>query len=230
MSRLAKREDLIDAAIRLFNQHGYRATGVDRLMEETGIAKTTLYRHFGSKEELVIAALAKIDEEARDEMRAFVEAASDDPRERLLATFGQLGLWLKNEEFNGCPFITAASEFGDETDPVFQQVRLHKRVYLAYFEELVRAARIADPKRVARQILMLHDGAMVFAHVMGDHRVVEDARCAAELLINSELDSKTGQQPGEAHEKSKRQKARRADGRPEAPARAQERGEDEKKR
>jgi len=183
MARPAKREDLIDAAIRLFNRNGYRATGVDRLMEETGIAKTTLYRHFKSKEELIIAALARIDDEARDEMRTYVEAASDDPRERILATFGMLDTWLRNSDFKGCPFMAAASEFGDRTDPVFQQVRLHKRLYLAYFEELVRAARIADPARVARQLVILHEGAVAYAQVMGPDGVAEDARRAAELLL-----------------------------------------------
>ena len=108
MRRDAIRDQLLDAAIRLFNRHGYHATGVDRLIEETGIAKTTLYRHFGSKEDLIVAALAKVDEQARDELRAFVEAASDDPRERILATFGQLDLWMRDCEFKGCPFIAAA--------------------------------------------------------------------------------------------------------------------------
>lgn len=183
MPRADKRDDLIDAAIRLFNRHGYHATGIDRLMEETGIAKTTLYRHFGSKDELIVAALARIDEAARDELRAFVEAATDDPVARILATFGQLDIWLRDTEFKGCPFVAAAAEFGRATDPVFQQVRLHKRLTLAYFEELVRAARIPDPRRVARQIVMLHEGAIAFAQVLGPDGVADDARRAAERLI-----------------------------------------------
>ena len=152
-------------------------------MEETGIAKTTLYRHFQSKEDLIIAALAKVDEQAREEMRAFVEAASDDPRERILATFGMLEVWLKDPDFKGCPFIAAAGEYGSPTDLVFQQAKLHKRLYLAYFEELVRAARAADPKTVARQLAMLHEGAVAFAQVLGPAGVVADARAAAEKLI-----------------------------------------------
>ncbi|MGE0766224.1 MAG: TetR/AcrR family transcriptional regulator [Hyphomicrobiaceae bacterium] len=188
MGRLAKREDLIDAAIRLFNRNGYRATGVDRLMEETGIAKTTLYRHFKSKEELIIAALKKVDDAARDDMRAYVEAASDDPRERVLATFGLLDIWLRQSDFKGCPFVAAASEFGEHTDPVFQQVRLHKRLYLALFEELVRAARIREPARVARQLVMLHEGAVAFAQVMGPDGVADEARRAAESLIGPPRD------------------------------------------
>lgn len=183
MSRPAKRDDLIEAAIRLFNRHGYHATGVDRLIEETGIAKTTLYRHFASKEELIVAALARVDEIARDELRAFVEAASDDPRERILATFGQLAIWLEEAEFKGCPFVAAAAEYGGATDPVFQQVRLHKRLNLAYFEELVRAARIPEPRMIARQLVMLHEGAVAFAQVLGTEGVAAEARKAAERLI-----------------------------------------------
>ena len=185
MARAAKRDELIDAAIRLFNRHGYRATGVDRLMEETGIAKTTLYRHFQSKEDLIVAALAKVDEQAREEMRAFVEAASDDPRERIMATFGMLEVWLQDPDFKGCPFVAAAGEYGSPTDPVFQQAKLHKRLYLAYFEELVRAARVVDPKAVARQLAMLHEGAVAFAQVLGSAGVVADARAAAERLISA---------------------------------------------
>src|SRR6187551_982321 len=99
MPRPAKRDELLDAAIRLFNRHGFRATGVDRLMEETGIAKTTLYRHFATKEDLIVAALSRIDELARDDLRAFVEAASDNPTERILAAFDWLEPWLEHEEF-----------------------------------------------------------------------------------------------------------------------------------
>ncbi len=185
MPRPAKRDELIDLAMQLFNRHGYRATGVDRIMEETGIAKTTLYRHFGSKEELIVAALAKVDEDARDELRTFVEQASSDPRERLLATFGQLALWLEDCEFNGCPFIAAAAEYGDRTDPVFQQARLHKRLTLAYFEELARAAKLADPKTIAKQIMMLHEGAIAYAQVLGCQGVVDTARHAAQRLIDA---------------------------------------------
>lgn len=181
----AIRDQLLQAAIKLFNRHGYHATGVDRLMEETGIAKTTLYRHFGSKEDLIVAALARVDEQSREEMRAFVEAASDDPKGRILATFGQLDLWLKDCEFKGCPFIAAAGEFGDSRNPVFHQVQMHKRLYLAYFEELVRAARLPDAKRIAAQLVMLHEGAIAYALVLGPDGVADMARAAAARLINS---------------------------------------------
>ena len=132
MPRTDKREHLIDVAIDLFNRHGFHATGVDRIMEATGISKATLYRHFKTKDDLIVAALAKIDEAAREEMRSFVENASADPRERILATFSQLAIWLEAKSFAGCPFMSAASEFGGDANIVLKQVQMHKRLYLAY--------------------------------------------------------------------------------------------------
>lgn len=187
MAGLGKREQLIDVAMQLFNRHGYHATGVDRIMAEAGISKATLYRHFESKDDLVVAVLSKVDQVARDEMRAFVERASSDPRERLLATFGQLDIWLRDCEFKGCPFVAAAGEYAGPRSAVFHQVRLHKRVYLAYFEELARAAQIPEPHRMAMQLVMLHEGAVAYAQVLGVEGVVETAREAARALIEAAL-------------------------------------------
>ena len=184
MRRDQKRGQLVDAATELFNKHGYHATGVDRIMAETGISKATLYRYFKTKDELIVAVLAKQDEAAREEMRAFVEKACADPRERLLATFSQLDLWLEDGAFSGCPFMAAASEFGEAPNLVLQQVQLHKRLYLAYFEELARAARLPDPRTVARQIVMLHEGAVAFAQVLGPKGAAATARRAAEAIID----------------------------------------------
>ncbi len=204
MKRADKRDYLIDVAMQMFNRGGFRGTGIDEIMAETGIAKTTLYRHFASKDELIIAALAKSDEATRDELRTFVERASNDPTERLLATFDQLDIWIRDGEFKGCPFVAAASEFCDVNHPIFQQVRMHKRLYLAYFEELVRAAGISDPKRFAAQILMLHEGAVAFAHVLGSdgtsfakargaESVASIARSAATHLIAAAMKTSSGE-------------------------------------
>jgi AcrR family transcriptional regulator len=204
MKRADKRDYLIEVAMQMFNRGGFRGTGIDEIMAETGIAKTTLYRHFASKDELIIAALAKSDEATRDELRTFVERASDNPLERILATFDQLDIWIKDGEFKGCPFVAAASEFCDVNHPIFQQVRMHKRLYLAYFEELVRAAGISEPKRFAAQILMLHEGAVSFAQVLGSdgtsfakargaEGVASIARIAAAHLIEAAAKSKSGE-------------------------------------
>jgi AcrR family transcriptional regulator len=79
------------------------------IVAAAGLSNDAFYRHFPSKDDLIVAALTKVDEQAREQMRAFVEAASDDPRERILATFDQLAIWLKDVEFKGCPFVAAAA-------------------------------------------------------------------------------------------------------------------------
>lgn len=183
MRRAEKKDHLIKIAMQLFNKHGYHATGVDRIMEETGIAKTTLYRHFETKEDLIVAALARVDEETRAEMRDYVEQASTDPRARILASFDLLDRWLKDGEFKGCPFIAAAAEFGEKTHAVFQQARHHKKLYLAFFEELVRAAGYPNAKALALQIVILHEGAIACAQVLGPTGIAANAKAAAQRLL-----------------------------------------------
>lgn len=183
MRRAEKRDFLLDEAIKLFNRHGYHATGVDRLMAETGIAKTTLYRHFGSKEGLILAALSKVDEQALLEMRAFVEAKTADPVKRILAVFDLLGTWFDDPEFKGCPFIAAAGEFSGSTNPVFLRACQHKRQTLEFIEELVRAARLSEPRRLTQQLTMLFEGAISYAMMLGPEGVAANAKRAAEKLI-----------------------------------------------
>src|SRR5690349_24191911 len=102
MRRSQIRDHLLETALRLFNEHGYHATGVDLIISEAGVAKTTLYRHFETKEDLILAALERRDEEDRYAMRAFVDAHAADPLERLLATFDFLEAAVDDQRFRGC--------------------------------------------------------------------------------------------------------------------------------
>jgi AcrR family transcriptional regulator len=184
MKRAEKREHLVDQAMALFNREGFHATGVDLIIAKAGIAKTTLYRHFKTKEDLIAAALRKSDERYRADMRAFVEAAASAPRDRLLATFDDLEAWFREGSFHGCPFMSAASEYGDRTDAVFQEARLHKRLTLAYFEELARAAALEPPEEIAQYVNLLHEGAVAVAQISGEPSAARTAKRAAAALIS----------------------------------------------
>ena len=187
MRRSEIRDHLLETALRLFNQHGYTATGVDLIIAEAGVAKTTLYRHFDTKEDLILAALERQDEQARDAMRAFVEQRTSDPVGRLLATFDCLEAWFRDERFRGCPFVSAAGEHKDSANPVFRAAALHKRLTLAYFEELAHAARFAEPKRIAAEINLLHEGAVAVAQITRVAEPVRQAkRMAHQLLVAAE--------------------------------------------
>jgi AcrR family transcriptional regulator len=206
MRRSEIRDHLLETALRLFNQHGYTATGVDLIIAEAGVAKTTLYRHFDTKEDLILAALERQDEQARDAMRAFVEQRASDPVERLLATFDCLEAWFRDERFRGCPFVSAAGEHKDTANPVFRAAALHKRLTLAYFEELAHAARFAEPKRIAAEINVLHEGATAVAQMT---RTAEPARQAKRMA--TQLLAAEGQvvEPSSPASSTRREDARR---------------------
>lgn len=186
MRRSEIRDHLLETALRLFNQHGYHATGIDLIIAEAGLAKTTLYRHFETKEDLILATLERRDEEARDAMRAFVEQRTSDPVERLLVTFDCLEAWFRDERFRGCPFVSAAGEHKDTDNPVFRAAALHKRLTLAYFEELAHAARFAEPKRMAAEINLLHEGAIAVAQMTRTTESARQARRMAAQLLAAE--------------------------------------------
>lgn len=185
MRRAEKRDHLVDVAAALFNQHGYHAAGIDRVIKEAGIAKTTLYRHFETKDDLVLAVLRRIDERFREELRQFVEERDRSPRERILATFDFLERWFESESFHGCPFISAAAEYGDATGAVFREAAAHKRLVIAYFEELTHAGGFAEPKRRAQEINLLHEGAIAVAHTTRSAAPARLARSVAAQLLDA---------------------------------------------
>lgn len=189
MRRAEKRTHLLDVAAELFNRFGYRAIGIDQVIEASGVAKTTLYRHFKSKEDLIVAVLARMDERFRDEMRLYVEAHATEPQQRILTTFDFLTDWFRNPRFYGCPFINAAGEYSERTSPVFHAAILHKRLMVAYFEELARAAKLPEPKRVAEEVNLLHEGAIAVAHITGDSDTAQKAKKVASLVTHAALGS-----------------------------------------
>jgi AcrR family transcriptional regulator len=185
-----RRDHLVGTALALFSKHGYHATGIDRILAESGVAKMTLYKHFRSKDELILAALRRRDEEFCRWFQTEVEARAGTPRERLLAVFDVLENWFKNPDFNGCCFIHAAGEYARKDDPVHLAAAEHKAHIQAYLRELALAAGAASADDVARQLMLLVDGAIVAAHVSGDTVGARSARGLAEALLVGSLGEK----------------------------------------
>lgn len=181
MKRAEKRQHLIEVASRLFNQDGFHGVGIDQIIAEAGIAKTTLYRHFESKEDLIVAVLRRIDARYRDDLRQFVERVPVS--RRLMASFDFLEGWFEHKTFHGCPFVSAAAEYSDRRSPVFQEAVMHKRLLVAYFEELARVAGVEPAAEIAETINLLHEGAIAVAHVTGQARAAQRARTVAESLM-----------------------------------------------
>jgi AcrR family transcriptional regulator len=180
-----KRDLLLDTAARLFYRDGYHAVGIDTILAEAGLAKMTLYHHFASKEELILAALERRGQEITNGITAAVESAGSAPKKRLLAVFDWYERWFKSKDFNGCAFIRAAGEYPELASPVHQLVARRKQAARGMLEILLTDLRVASPKSLAGQIQLLLEGAIVSAHTSGDPTVIGLAREAALALIKA---------------------------------------------
>lgn len=183
----SRRDHLVDTAVALFGRHGFHATGIDRVLRESGVAKMTLYKHFRSKDELILAALRRRDERFRNWLVRAVEGRARSPRARLLALFDAVGEWIAGPDFSGCTFINAAAEFADPDHPIHGAAAEHKRLVLGYLRGLAEAAGAAQADVLARQLMLLVEGAIVIAQVSGQAGAAAEARGAAEILIAAAL-------------------------------------------
>jgi len=168
-----KRDHLVATALELFSKQGYRATGIDTILAESGIAKMTLYNHFKSKDELIIAALNKRDDDfihwLRSALKRLAPQQQGDPRlHKLLALFDALHEWINSDSFYGCNFINASIEFKREDDPIHVTAGAHKKLMLQILQELVAELKLENASDVAKQIHMLIEGAIVMAITLGD--------------------------------------------------------------
>ncbi|MAT91133.1 MAG: TetR family transcriptional regulator [Halioglobus sp.] len=184
----SKREQIVDEALRLFYRHGFNATGVDKIIASAGVSKKTLYSHFRSKDELILATLRKRDEMFRNKMMRETERRAAAPRDRLLALFDFLGDWFNEDGFSGCMFINAAAEFSAQDNPSHMVAAEHKRLVVDYIREQAQLAGARDPAALAHQINLLMEGAIVYAHVIGDRQAATRARDMAEVFVRQQLD------------------------------------------
>ena len=183
----SKRDQLVQKALTVFYRDGFHATGMDKLVAETGVSKTSMYKHFRTKEDLIQAALRLRDEQFRNWLFRRMDATGDTPKDRLLAAFDALGEWFEEKGFRGCMFIKASSEYQDAGHPIHATSAEHKRLILAHFEELTRETGANNPALLSRQMVLLIEGAIVTAQLLGSSGIAGDARAAAATLIENAL-------------------------------------------
>jgi AcrR family transcriptional regulator len=184
MSQSQRREQLIDTAIALFSKHGYHATGIDTILEKSGVSKKTLYRHFRSKDELILAALRKYDGLFRNSFMRQVDEKAHTPRERLLAVFDVAAEWFEQNNFYGCMFINAVGEYSDPDTPIRQVCKGFKGLMRRYIEDQCVALQAPDPAALADELALLLEGATVTAQVSrGKTHAAMVAKNAAAALI-----------------------------------------------
>ena len=188
----SRRDHLVDTALQLFYQDGFRATGIDKVLKESGVAKKTLYNHFASKDDLIVAALDKRDEDFMAKMRTTIARLAPrqggDPRlSRVLAFFDGLDEWLNSDSFNGCTFINASAEYPQSDCPIHRACAAHKERVLDTMESLLSDMPLGDARQVAREVGLLAEGAIVNAHTAGDLGAARVAKAATRRLLASYL-------------------------------------------
>jgi AcrR family transcriptional regulator len=158
------RERLVTAAYELFARNGVQAVGVDAIIERSGVARQTLYRHFGSKQELVLAFLERREEVwTYGWLAAEVKRRERDPRRRLLAIFDVFDEWFRTPEFEGCSFINVMLEHPSPDHPVHRAAAEYLARIRSFLEELAGDAGLADPASFAREWHILMKGSIVAA-------------------------------------------------------------------
>src|SRR5882724_4484166 len=174
---------LLSAATWLFCKNGINATGIDAIINEAGTAKTTLYKLFGSKTNLVHVVLETEGKQWREWFIDAVESGGSSAQAKLARIFPALKDWFRQERFYGCPFINAVGEHDKDQKQLRAIAMRHKKVILAYIEKLAGEMGAPEPEVLAHQLGLLMDGAIVAAMVSRDPTVADTAGLTAGPLL-----------------------------------------------
>jgi AcrR family transcriptional regulator len=186
-NKIAPKDKLFQTAARLFYQHGYRAIGVDSLAEESGIGKMTLYRHYPSKDDLIVAYLKDSNEIFWRNFEQITKEAPT-PREKLLAFFESLQDYVNTPACYGCPFLNVATEYPETDYPGHRVAIEHKQSVRARFRQLAKEAGARKPEALADQLFLLMDGAYMASRMFGARNPAAHLAQAARILIDAALE------------------------------------------
>jgi AcrR family transcriptional regulator len=177
------RERILDTSYELFSRRGIRAVGVDELIEHAGVAKATLYRHFPSKDDLVVAFLERREQRWTHEwVEAEARRRASNPEEQLLAIFDAFDEWFRREDFEACSFINVMLELGPRHPAGVASVR-HLENIRSIVRGLAEEAGLRDPGDFAHSWHILMKGSIVAA-AEGDADAARRAQSMARGLID----------------------------------------------
>ncbi|MFR9777053.1 TetR/AcrR family transcriptional regulator [Micromonospora sp. MS34] len=175
-------ERILTTAAELFYVNGLRGVGIEQVIAESGVAKSTLYAHFRTKDELVAAYLRRTDDSWMAQLQGAAARAGDLAADRLVGLFDALLDAFDRHGFFGCPFVSVAVEAPLDSEARAITVR-HTVRRQAWLTELATQAGAGDPVALARQIGLLIDGALASGRLSQDRTVVDEAKVAARSLV-----------------------------------------------
>ena len=180
------RQRILETADRLFYQEGVRAVGIDRIIAEAEVAKMSLYNHFPSKDDLILAVLKYREESVLRFFRSAMDRHCRKAKNPLRAFFASLKEFFESPGFRGCPFQNAAVELADPIHPGTEFVRGHKQRFSEFLRGLVEETVGKAAAKVAPAVTILVEGAVVTAVIQGNPDPADVARDAALKLVGNE--------------------------------------------
>lgn len=177
---------VLNVAGDLFYQRGISAVGVDTIVAASGISKATLYRHYHSRDLLVVACLRRGDEIWRGWLLEGIERLASQPRDKLLAIFDWLEEWFASEGFRGCAFLNAAAELNPD-HPAHRLPLEHKHAVHNLVAGLAKEAGVRRPKQLADEFMLLIDGAISHALLEASPKPARRAKRLATLALEDHL-------------------------------------------
>ncbi|HMF17608.1 MAG TPA: TetR/AcrR family transcriptional regulator [Gemmataceae bacterium] len=180
------RQRILETADRLFYQEGIRAVGIDRIIAEAGVAKMSLYKHFASKDDLILATLMYREEGVLGFFRSSIERHGKKAKSPVRAFFSALKDFFESPGFRGCPFQNAAVELADPAHPGTEFVRGHKQRFGQFLRRLVEESVGKAAAKVAPAVTILVEGALVTAVIQGNSDAADVARDAALKIVGEE--------------------------------------------
>ncbi len=180
---MTTKETITHSALETFYIEGFHAAGVDKLSQNAGVTKRTLYHHFEDKAALIKSALELRDRQFMDQVRGYLSNVSK--KLRPLGYINYIAIWVQKTSFNGCFFINAAAEYGNTREDPHKLAKKHKDELRLYLKQLCKEAGIIKYSLVAQQLFLLGEGLIVATQVCGPQKEIIDAtKKAACLLID----------------------------------------------
>jgi AcrR family transcriptional regulator len=180
------RQRLIDAAVRRFYRDGFRNVGIDQILSDVGISKTAFYKHFESKEDLMLAALEDNHSMMLETFRRLArERGGLTPQGQLRALLDVVEHLVESDDFQGCIFVNVAMEFPLPHEPAHVAAAKNKQAIEDMVYNLALEAGAREPRSLAKELCLIMEGAYVTRHVTGNRGTVEIARRVADLVIGS---------------------------------------------
>ena len=183
-SEKTTRQRLIEVAVRRFYRDGFRNVGIDQVYADVGISKTAFYKHFESKDDLMLAVLAEQTRWLQDTMRDMIGTrGGGTTMGEFRALFDLVEQVMETDDFHGCIFVNVTMEFPLPHDPVHVAAMKAKHSFENVVFEIAERGGAADPRAAARELCLIIEGAYVTRHLPRDPKTIDVVRRLGELVI-----------------------------------------------